>query len=84
MDSRRIIHEQNAHSTVGAGFGATVVTYEEVVKIEPQLDRPRPIMLVAPRGGPFNMDQLRARIVQTNAQKYGSPIPREGPMQHDV
>lgn len=58
-------------------FGEAVVTYEEVVKIEPQLRRPRPIVLVAPRGGPFNMEALRTQIVQNNPERFGSPIPRK-------
>ena len=54
-----------------------MVTYERVVKIEPQLGKPRPIMLVAPRGGPFDMETLRARIVQSNPQRFGSPVKRK-------
>jgi hypothetical protein len=56
------------------GAGERMVTYERVVKIEPQLGKPRPIMLVAPRGGPFDMETLRARIVQSNPQTFGSPV----------
>ena len=54
-----------------------MVTYERVVKIEPQLGKPRPIMLVAPRGGPFDMETLLARIVQSNPQTFGSPVKRK-------
>ena len=58
-------------------FGEAVVTYEQVVKIEPQLERPRPIMLVAPRGGPFNMEELSDNLVRDSPQRFGAPIPRK-------
>ena len=60
-----------------AGTGERVVTYEQVVKIDPQMKRPRPIMLVAPRGGPFDMEALRAHIVDSNPTRFGSPLKRE-------
>ena len=60
------------------GVGETMlVTYEQVSKINPQLDRPRPIMLVAPRGGPFDMERLKTNIVETNLQRFGFPIKRK-------
>ena len=53
------------------------MTYEQVVKIQPQPGKPRPIMLVGPRGGPFDMETLSASIVQSNPQRFGTPIKRE-------
>ena len=66
----------------GRGFpsfcsGTVLMTYEQVSKIEPQLGRPRPIMLVAPRGGPFDMESLQARIIEDNPKRFESPIKRE-------
>ena len=58
-------------------FGEAVVTYEQVVKIKPQLERPRPIMLVAPQGGPFNMEELSDNLVRDGPQRFGAPIPRK-------
>lgn len=54
-----------------------MITYEQVVKIDPQIDRPRPIMLVAPRGGPFDFEDLSARLVDGDPERYGTPIPRK-------
>lgn len=73
------VHKNASHTKLIflSEFGEAVVTYEEVVKIEPQLRHPRPIVLVAPRGGPFNMDALRTQIVQNNPERFGSPIPRK-------
>ena len=59
------------------GLGGTMATYEQVVKINPQLERPRPVVLVAPRGGPFDMKSLRDRLVQEHPALFGCPIPRE-------
>ena len=60
-----------------------MITYEQVVKINPQIDRPRPIMLVAPRGGPFNLEDLSARLVDEDPERYGTPIPRKMHLLHN-
>ena len=54
-----------------------MLTYEQVVRITPQVDRPRPILLVAPRGGPFNMENLTKRLINGAPNKYGTPIQRK-------
>ena len=54
-----------------------MITYEQVVKVTPQVDRPRPILLVAPRGGPFNMEDLTKRLISGAPDRYGTPVPRK-------
>ena len=40
-------HDQlHADLTVSTASGHEIITYEEVVKIDPQVDRPRPILII--------------------------------------
>lgn len=61
-------------SEVSTQFGKEVVTYEEVVKVEAQVDRPRPILLIAPTGGLFDVDALKRRLIREKPQSFAAPV----------
>lgn len=47
--------------------------YEEVTKIAPQKNRPRPIVLVGPQGKAMNLDELIEQLVNEGHQKFLRP-----------
>lgn len=52
-----------------------IATYEEVVKLYPRNELPRPIVLVGPPG--VGRNELKRRIMELNPDKYHTPVPRE-------
>jgi hypothetical protein len=52
-----------------------IATYEEVVKLYPRPEFPRPIVLIGPPG--VGRNELKRRIMELNPDKYHTPVPRE-------
>lgn len=52
-----------------------IATYEEVVKLYPRPELPRPIVLIGPPG--VGRNELKRRIMELNPDKYHTPVPRE-------
>ncbi|KAL4113304.1 hypothetical protein QTP88_016956 [Uroleucon formosanum] len=50
-----------------------IATYEEVVKLYPRNEFPRPIVLVGPPG--VGRNELKRRIMELNPDKYHTPVP---------
>lgn len=52
-----------------------IATYEEVVKLYPRPELPRPIVLIGPPG--VGRNELKRRIMELNPDKYHTPVPRK-------
>ncbi|XP_025417090.1 MAGUK p55 subfamily member 7 isoform X6 [Sipha flava] len=50
-----------------------IATYEEVVKLYPRPEFPRPIVLIGPPG--VGRNELKRRIMELNPDKYHTPVP---------
>ncbi|XP_050419754.1 MAGUK p55 subfamily member 7 isoform X2 [Adelges cooleyi] len=50
-----------------------IATYEEVVKLYPRPEQPRPIVLIGPPG--VGRNELKRRIMELNPDKYHTPVP---------
>ncbi|VVC32596.1 Hypothetical protein CINCED_3A020049 [Cinara cedri] len=50
-----------------------IATYEEVVKLYPRPELPRPIVLIGPPG--VGRNELKRRIMEINPDKYHTPVP---------
>jgi MAGUK p55 subfamily protein 5 len=54
--------------------GTELVTYEEVIRMEPQVLHPRPIILMGPQCEPFDLIELKSKLIQSSPYKIGSPV----------
>ncbi|XP_050542188.1 MAGUK p55 subfamily member 7 isoform X2 [Daktulosphaira vitifoliae] len=50
-----------------------IATYEEVVKLYPRPEQPRPIVLIGPPG--VGRNELKRRLMELNPDKYHTPVP---------
>lgn len=79
LQERKIIHErlsmadQKKKSESDDYDREDIATYEEVVKLYPRPELPRPIVLVGPPG--VGRNELKRRIMELNPDKYHTPVP---------
>ncbi|KAL4113306.1 hypothetical protein QTP88_016956 [Uroleucon formosanum] len=79
LQERKIIHErlsmtdQKKKSESDDYDREDIATYEEVVKLYPRNEFPRPIVLVGPPG--VGRNELKRRIMELNPDKYHTPVP---------
>ncbi|XP_025417088.1 MAGUK p55 subfamily member 7 isoform X4 [Sipha flava] len=79
LQERKIIHErlsmadQKKKSESDDYDREDIATYEEVVKLYPRPEFPRPIVLIGPPG--VGRNELKRRIMELNPDKYHTPVP---------
>ncbi|XP_050419756.1 MAGUK p55 subfamily member 7 isoform X4 [Adelges cooleyi] len=79
LQERKIIHERlstgdpKKKSESDDYDREDIATYEEVVKLYPRPEQPRPIVLIGPPG--VGRNELKRRIMELNPDKYHTPVP---------
>ncbi|XP_050542191.1 MAGUK p55 subfamily member 7 isoform X4 [Daktulosphaira vitifoliae] len=80
LQERKIIHErlstndqQKKKSESDDYDREDIATYEEVVKLYPRPEQPRPIVLIGPPG--VGRNELKRRLMELNPDKYHTPVP---------